>query len=67
MGIVNNYEAIRTKTVAIVGVGGVGSGKFLFVHCSVEYLQNEIQSNSLPKSHLKFIVKLSHPEKLTFL
>jgi len=25
MGIVNNYEAIRGKTVAIVGVGGVGS------------------------------------------
>ena len=63
MGIVNNYEAIRTKTVAIVGVGGVGSGKFLFVHCSVEYLQ----SSSLPESHLKFIVKLSYPEKLTFL
>ncbi|XP_015179105.1 PREDICTED: ubiquitin-like modifier-activating enzyme 5 [Polistes dominula] len=25
MGIVNNYESIREKTVAIVGVGGVGS------------------------------------------
>lgn len=25
MGIVNNYEDIRQKTVAIVGVGGVGS------------------------------------------
>merc|ERR1711935_882392 len=25
MGIVANYEAIRNKTVAIVGVGGVGS------------------------------------------
>ena len=25
MGIVNNYESIRVKTVAIVGVGGVGS------------------------------------------
>merc|ERR1719378_1035131 len=25
MGIVDNYEAIRTKTVAVVGVGGVGS------------------------------------------
>lgn len=25
MGIVDNYEAIRDKTVAIVGVGGVGS------------------------------------------
>merc|ERR1712141_388677 len=25
MGIVNNYEQIRNKTVAIVGVGGVGS------------------------------------------
>lgn len=25
MGIVDNYEAIRSKTVAIVGVGGVGS------------------------------------------
>lgn len=27
MGIVNNYEDIRNKTVAVVGVGGVGSGK----------------------------------------
>ena len=27
MGIVKNYEDIRKKTVAIVGVGGVGSGK----------------------------------------
>lgn len=25
MGIVENYEAIRSKTVAVVGVGGVGS------------------------------------------
>merc|ERR1712044_146263 len=25
MGIVNNYEDIRNKTVAVVGVGGVGS------------------------------------------
>eukprot|EP00887_Chlorella_sp_A99_P004911 scaffold4.g4911.t1 len=25
MGIVKNYEAIRTKTVAVVGMGGVGS------------------------------------------
>ena len=25
MGIVNNYETIRQKTVAIVGIGGVGS------------------------------------------
>lgn len=25
MGIVDNYEAIRSKTVAIVGIGGVGS------------------------------------------
>ena len=25
MGIVHNYQAIREKTVAIVGVGGVGS------------------------------------------
>lgn len=25
MGIVNNYEEIRTFTVAVVGVGGVGS------------------------------------------
>merc|ERR1719309_1879203 len=25
MGIVNNYEQIRNKTVAVVGVGGVGS------------------------------------------
>lgn len=25
MGIVNNYEQIREKTVAVVGVGGVGS------------------------------------------
>ena len=25
MGIVDNYEAIRTKAVAVVGVGGVGS------------------------------------------
>ncbi|XP_014603493.1 PREDICTED: ubiquitin-like modifier-activating enzyme 5 [Polistes canadensis] len=25
MGVVNNYESIREKTVAIVGVGGVGS------------------------------------------
>lgn len=25
MGIVDNYEAIRNYTVAIVGVGGVGS------------------------------------------
>ena len=54
MGIVNNYEAIRTKTVAIVGVGGVGSGKFLFVHCSVEYLQIETQSSSLLKIVQKF-------------
>ena len=25
MGVVKNYEQIRTKTVVIVGVGGVGS------------------------------------------
>ena len=25
MGIVDNYEAIREKAVAVVGVGGVGS------------------------------------------
>eukprot|EP01026_Neomeris_dumetosa_P002644 TRINITY_DN10714_c0_g1_i6.p2 TRINITY_DN10714_c0_g1~~TRINITY_DN10714_c0_g1_i6.p2 ORF type:complete len:142 (-),score=33.27 TRINITY_DN10714_c0_g1_i6:10-435(-) len=25
MGIVDNYEAIREKTVAVVGIGGVGS------------------------------------------
>ena len=25
MGVVQNYEAIREKTVAVVGVGGVGS------------------------------------------
>ena len=25
MGIVDNYEAIRGKSVAVVGVGGVGS------------------------------------------
>lgn len=25
MGVVQNYEAIRDKTVAVVGVGGVGS------------------------------------------
>lgn len=25
MGIVENYESIRTFTVAVVGVGGVGS------------------------------------------
>lgn len=25
MGVVKNYERIREKTVAIVGVGGVGS------------------------------------------
>ena len=25
MGIVHNYQAIREKTVAIVGIGGVGS------------------------------------------
>ena len=25
MGIVDNYEAIRSKSVAVVGVGGVGS------------------------------------------
>ena len=25
MGIVTNYQAIRDKTVAVVGVGGVGS------------------------------------------
>ena len=30
MGIVNNYEDIRNKTVAVVGVGGVGSGKNIF-------------------------------------
>lgn len=30
MGIVNNYEDIRNKTVAVVGVGGVGSGKNFF-------------------------------------
>ena len=30
MGIVNNYEDIRNKTVAVVGVGGVGSGKNYF-------------------------------------
>ena len=31
MGIVNNYEQIREKTVAIVGVGGVGSGLYFAV------------------------------------
>ena len=31
MGIVNNYEDIRNKTVAVVGVGGVGSGKNVFL------------------------------------
>lgn len=25
MGVVDNYEEIRTKCVAVVGVGGVGS------------------------------------------
>lgn len=25
MGVVSNYESIRTKTVVIVGIGGVGS------------------------------------------
>lgn len=25
MGVVSNYEAIRNKTVVVVGIGGVGS------------------------------------------
>ena len=35
MGIVNNYEQIREKTVAIVGVGGVGSGLYFAVINSI--------------------------------
>ena len=49
MGIVNNYEAIRTKTVAIVGVGGVGSGKFLFPFSSLPENRSKV---------LKLIVKM---------
>lgn len=25
MGVVHNYESIRNKTVAVIGIGGVGS------------------------------------------
>lgn len=25
MGVVQNYESIRSKTVAVIGIGGVGS------------------------------------------
>ena len=36
MGVVKNYEQIRTKTVVIVGVGGVGSvAAEMLVRCGV--------------------------------
>ena len=57
MGIVNNYEAIRTKTVAIVGVGGVGSGKFLFPFSSLPENRSKV---------LKLIVKMWYPKMLAY-
>lgn len=47
MGIVNNYEDIRQKTVAIVGVGGVGSvAAEMLTRCGIGKVSRKIILNT---------------------
>lgn len=59
MGIVNNYEDIRQKTVAIVGVGGVGSvAAEMLTRCGIGKVSIKIILNT---SNVTFILsKLYH-------
>ena len=60
MGIVNNYEQIREKTVAIVGVGGVGSGLYFAVTTLINMILKNYNSNYSLSLTLRHVFLLNH-------
>lgn len=57
MGIVKDYQRIRDKTIAVVGVGGVGSvAAEMLTRCGIGrlllYDYDKVQPNVTPSRHV---------------